>query len=124
MKKLQKTLKILGQIWTWIAVAWIISSYCFNLIFSDAPIPQRIFVFMNFWYVLIVILMFFPGYLLIEASEKISKRYGYSFEKNNDKSKSYVGAFLSNLFSSKKILCLVVVVYLIGMITFLISQNS
>lgn len=106
-----------------LAVSWIILSYCLNLIFSDEPIPHRILVFINIWNVFTAILIILPGYLLTEASEKLANRYGDSFEKTGDTNQLTKKQFFTNIFASKVFLPLGIVVYLILMVSFVISHN-
>ena len=124
MKTLPKTIHIVGRVWIWLAVSWIILSYFLNLIFSDDPITARILVFINVWNVFVAILIILPGYLLTEASEKIANRYGDSFEKTIDGNQSKKISFFAEFFKSKIFLSLAIVGYLILMAIFVLSHNG
>ena len=123
MKTLPKTLHNIGRAWIWLAVCLIIFSYFFNLMFSQEPIPHRILIFINFWNVLIGLLIILPGYLLTEVSEKIANRYGDSFEKAIDENHSKIALFLTGIFRSKIFFPVAVFGYLILIVFFVISHN-
>jgi hypothetical protein len=67
-------LKTVGNIWIKIAIAFIVLSYCLNLIISDEPFVNRFLVFINIWNVVIAILIVLPGYFLREFSEKLKRK--------------------------------------------------
>jgi len=112
-----------GRVWIWLAVCLIILSYFLNLIFSQKPIPHRILIFINFWNVLIGLLIILPGYLLTEVSEKMANRHGDSFEKTIDENHSKIALFLTGIFRSKIFFPVVLVGYLILIVFFVISHN-
>jgi len=74
MSKLPNILKTIGNIWIKIAIAFMVLSYCLNLIISDDPFVDRFLVFINIWNVAISILIILPGYFLREFSEKLEKK--------------------------------------------------
>jgi hypothetical protein len=123
MKKIPKALHIVGRVWIWLAVSWILLSYFLNLIWSKEPIGNRILVIINIWNVLIALLLILPGHILTEVAEKIANRYGDSFEKTIDKSQSKITLFLTEIFESKIIFSLAIVGYLILMVFIAISYN-
>ena len=67
-------LRLIGKIWLRIAIALIVISYGLNLIISDQPFVDRFLAFINFWNVLIAIILILPGFLLTEFSEKLEAR--------------------------------------------------
>jgi hypothetical protein len=72
--KMPGMLRLTGKIWLRIAIALIIISYCLNLIISDQPFVERFLSFINFWNVLIALILIIPGFLLTELSEKLENR--------------------------------------------------
>lgn len=123
MKKLPKTIYVLGRVWIWLAVSLIVLLYFFNLIFSQEPISHRILVFINIWNVFIALLIILPGYLLTEAAEKIAIRNGDSFNKTIDGNRSKIISFLTKISKSKIFLMLAVIGYLLLMILFVNSHS-
>ena len=123
MKKLPKAIHIVGRVWIWLAVFWILLSYSLNLIFSKEPIDHRILAFLNVWFVFIALLIILPGYLLTEVSEKIANRYGDSFNKAINGNESKIIPFLTEIFQSKIFISIAAVGYLILMVFFAISHN-
>ena len=123
MKKLPKAIHIVGRVWIWLAVFWILLSYSLNLIFSKEPIDHRILAFLNVWFVFIALLIILPGYLLTEVSEKIANRYGDSFNKAINGNESKIIPFLTEIFQSKIFISIAAVGYLILMVFFAISYN-
>ena len=123
MKKLPKAIHIVGRVWIWLAVFWILLSYSLNLIFSKEPIDHRILAFLNVWFVFIALLIILPGYLLAEVSEKIANRYGDSFNKAINGNESKIIPFLTEIFQSKIFISIAAVGYLILMVFFAISHN-
>ena len=128
MKTLPKVVRTIGRIWICLAISWIVLSFCLNVIFSNRPIAYLSFFFVNiwnlFWNAFIAILIILPGYLLTEASEKIANRYGDSFKKSDDILQSTKMPYLTNIFASKIFLSLAIIVYLILMVYFVISNNG
>jgi len=123
MKKLPKAIHIVGRVWIWLAVFWILLSYSLNLIFSKEPIDHRLLAFLNVWFVFIALLIILPGYLLTEVSEKIANRYGDSFNKAINGNESKIIPFLTEIFQSKIFISIAAVGYLILMVFFAISHN-
>ena len=123
MKKLPEAIHIVGRVWIWLAVFWILLSYFLNLIFSKEPIDHRILAFLNVWFVFIALLIILPGYLLTEVSEKIANRYGDSFNEAINGNESKIIPFLTEIFQSKIFISIAAVGYLILMVFFAISHN-
>jgi len=123
MKKLPKAIHIVGRVWIWLAVFWILLSYSLNLIFSKEPIDHRLLAFLNVWFVFIALLIILPGYLLTKVSEKIANRYGDSFNKTINGNESKIIPFLTEIFQTKIFISVAAVGYLILMIFFAISHN-
>jgi hypothetical protein len=123
MKKLPKAIHIVGQVWIWLAIFWILLSYSLNLIFSKEPIDHRVLAFLNVWFVFIVLLIILPRYLLTDLFGKIANRSGDSFNRAIDGNESKIIPFLTEIFGSKIFFSLAAVGYLILMVFFAISHN-
>ena len=82
MTRRSKILKKVGDIWVKLAVALIILSYCIHLFSSQAPLTKRILSVLNFWNILISILIILPGYFCIVISEIIENKSSLNDDSN------------------------------------------
>ena len=123
MKKLPKTMFMIGRVWIWLAVSWIIISYLQNLILSNQPIVNRILIFINLWNVFVALLVILPGVILMEASEWIAKKNGYSFKRTSAKGQTGQISLLSGLLNSRLSFLMGLLCFLSLMVLFVILKN-
>jgi hypothetical protein len=125
MNKLPKILKTIGNIWILLIITLIILSYSFFVFVKRPSFDELIWSIINFWNLLITILLFLPGYFCIVASEKLAKKNHTEDDVTNEefnigykKARGYL-----KFFSSPISIPFIFLVYLGIVIWFVLSRN-
>ena len=75
MIKFLGILQIIGNVWIKVAVVIVILLYISTVMFSEAPLTERILSFINIWNIFIAFIIILPGYFLSEIAKWLENRY-------------------------------------------------
>ncbi len=74
MQNYHRIIRIIGIAWIKIALVIAILSYLLNLIFSEAPVTDRILSLINIWNIFIAFLIILPGCILTEFANWLENK--------------------------------------------------